>query len=74
MQRLKQEQQLAAELLELDDIYDFSRANPVDTQQPKGTWKHELKPAAKKIVLSPYQYELINYQRMLMRKNIWYYR
>jgi hypothetical protein len=25
-------------------------------------------------VLSPYQYEMINYQRMLLRKNIWYYR
>jgi len=74
MQRLKQEQQQAQELLELDDIYDFSRSNPVDTQRPQGTWSQKLKPSAKKIVLSPYQYEMINYQRMLMRKNIWYYR
>jgi hypothetical protein len=74
LQRLKQEQQHAAELLELDDIYDFSRPNPVDKQMPQGTWSQKLKPAAKKIQLSPYQYEMINYQRMLMRKNIWYYR
>jgi hypothetical protein len=74
MQRQRQEQQQAAELLELDDIYDFSKRNPVDTQLPQGTWTQKVKPAAKKIVLSPYQYEMINYQRMLMRKNIWYYR
>jgi hypothetical protein len=74
LQRLKQEQQQAAELLELDDIYDFSRPNPVDNQRPQGTWTQKLKPPARKIVLSPYQYEMINYQRMLMRKNIWYYR
>lgn len=74
LQRIKQEQQQAAELLELGDIYDFSRPNPVDSQRPQGTWTQKLKPSARKIVLSPYQYEMINYQRMLMRKNIWYYR
>jgi hypothetical protein len=74
LQRLKQQQEQAAELLELDDIYDFRTPNPVDTQLPRETWTPKEKPAAKKIVLSPYQYEMINYQRMLMRKNIWYYR
>jgi len=74
MQRLKQEQEVAAELLELGDIYDFSREHPVDSQRPEGPWTQKLKPKAKKIVLSPYQYEMINYQRMLLRKNIWYYR
>jgi hypothetical protein len=74
MQRLKQEQQQAAELLELDDIYDFSIPNDVDMQMPKGTWSQKLKPAARSIKLSPYQYEMINYHRMLMRKNIYYYR
>jgi hypothetical protein len=74
LQRLKQEQQVAAELLELDDIYDFSKRHPVDTKLPDGPFSQKLKPQARKIKLSPYQYEMINYQRMLLRKNIWYYR
>jgi hypothetical protein len=74
MQRLKQEQQVAAELLELDDIYDFTKRHPVDTKLPDGPFSQKLKPQARKIKLSPYQYEMINYQRMLLRKNIWYYR
>eukprot|EP00878_Enallax_costatus_P011492 GHUV01011996.1.p1 GENE.GHUV01011996.1~~GHUV01011996.1.p1 ORF type:complete len:161 (+),score=36.73 GHUV01011996.1:199-681(+) len=74
MQRLKQEQQIAQELLELEDIYDFSKRHPVDNKLPDGPWSQKLKPRARQIKLSPYQYEMINYQRMLMRKNIWYYR
>jgi hypothetical protein len=74
MNRLKQEQQVAAELLELDDIYDFKKRHPVDTKLPDGPFSQKLKPQARKIKLSPYQYEMINYQRMLLRKNIWYYR
>lgn len=74
LQRLKQEQEVAADLLELDDIYDFSKPHPVDKQLPDGPWSQKLKPQARRIKLSPYQYEMINYQRMLLRKNIWYYR
>ncbi|WIA21842.1 hypothetical protein OEZ85_004218 [Tetradesmus obliquus] len=74
LQRMKQEQQVAAELLELDDIYDFNKRHPVDSKLPDGPFSQKLKPQARKIKLSPYQYEMINYQRMLLRKNIWYYR
>jgi hypothetical protein len=76
LRRLAEEQARAAELLELDDIYDFSRPNDVDSLAPgaRAGWSQGLKPRASKIVLSPYQYEMINYQRMLLRKNIWYYR
>jgi hypothetical protein len=72
--KLQQELGLAAELRELRDIYDLSVPNPVDTDLPKGPWKQQLRATPRKIVLSPYQYEMINYQRMLLRKNIWYYR
>jgi hypothetical protein len=73
-QRLQRELRLADELRELRDIYDFSVPNPVDDQAPSGPWKQQLRAKPRKIVLSPYQYEMINYQRMLLRKNIWYYR
>lgn len=73
-QQLQRELKLADELRELRDIYDFSVRNDVDGQLPKGPWKQQLRPKPRKIVLSPYQYEMINYQRMLLRKNIWYYR
>ncbi|KAF8057251.1 TIC56 [Scenedesmus sp. PABB004] len=72
--RLAAESALAKELLELDDIYDFSQPHPVDSARPAGPWSQKLKPKARSIKLSPYQYEMINYQRMLLRKNIWYYR
>lgn len=74
MQRLKQEQQVAQELLELEDIYDFSKRHPVDYKRPEVPFTQKIKPRARQIRLSPYQYEMINYQRMLMRKNIYYYR
>ncbi|GBF91459.1 hypothetical protein Rsub_04199 [Raphidocelis subcapitata] len=74
-QRLQRELKLADELRELRDIYDFSVANPVDgAPAGGGPWKQQLRPRPRKIVLSPYQYEMVNYQRMLLRKNIWYYR
>lgn len=74
MERLQKEQQHAEELKELHDIYDMSKPNPVDKEMPEGPWSQQIRPKPRRIVLSPYQYEMINYQRMLMRKNIWYYR
>ncbi|KAI8473903.1 MAG: hypothetical protein J3K34DRAFT_409551 [Monoraphidium minutum] len=74
-QRLQRELRHADELRELRDIYDFSVPNPIDGAAPSaGPWKQQLRAKPRKIVLSPYQYEMINYQRMLLRKNIWYYR
>jgi len=73
-QRLRRELALASELRELQDIYDMSVPNKVDDEVPKGPWKQQPRAKPRKIVLSPYQYEMINYQRMLLRKNIWYYR
>lgn len=63
-----------SELLELANIFDMAKPNAVDTKQPDQPWSQALRPRVRKVVLSPYQYEMINYQRMLMRKNIWYYR
>ncbi len=72
--RLQREQQHAEELRELQDIYDMRKHNPVEDAQPEGPWTQRMRPRPRRIVLSPYQYEMINYQRMLMRNNIWYYR
>jgi hypothetical protein len=81
--RLAREQAHAEELRELRDVYDMSKPNPVDREphpddadggDAPGGWKQELKPLPKRIRLSRYQAEMINYQRMLMRKNVWYYR
>jgi hypothetical protein len=74
--RLAREQARAEELRELRDVYDMSRPNRVDREpHPDGEqWAQELKPLPKRIRISRYQAEMINYQRMLMRKNIWYYR
>lgn len=63
-----------AELLELGSIYDMSKPHPVEAELPPADWQQMLRPRVKKVVLSPYQYEMINYQRMLLRKNIYYYR
>lgn len=87
-QRMAREAALAAELRELGDIYDLSVPNPVDELKGAagaggavaggaagaGVWKQQLRAKPRRVVLSPYQYEMINYQRMLLRKNIWYYR
>jgi hypothetical protein len=73
-QQMQRELALADELRELSTIYDLSVPNAVDGALPKGPWKPVPRNKPRKIVLSPYQYEMINYQRMLLRKNIWYYR
>jgi len=74
IQRLQSQQQHANELLELESIYDMSLRHPVDLERPAGVWQQDIRPNPRRIVLSSYQAEMINYQRMLMRKNIWYYR
>lgn len=68
------EEERRSEIMELGTIFDMSKPNPVDTQLPAEPWTQTLRPRVRKVVLSPYQYEMINYQRMLTRKNIWYYR
>ena len=73
-QKLSRDEAHRAELNELNTIFDMSQPNAVDKQMPEGPWTQELRPKVRKVQLSPYQYEMINYQRMLMRKNIWYYR
>ncbi|GFR45615.1 hypothetical protein Agub_g7022 [Astrephomene gubernaculifera] len=63
-----------AEALELATLFDMSMPHQLDNAPPLTPWTGALRPVPRKIVLSPYQYEMINYQRMLLRKNIWYYR
>lgn len=74
--RLARDQAHAEELRELRDVYDMSKPNSVDREpHPDGSeWRQELKPLPRRIRLSRYQAEMINYQRMIMRKNVWYYR
>jgi hypothetical protein len=74
IERLRKEQEVANELAELQDLYNFNKPHPVDQQLPTGPWTQQLRPTPRRIVLSQYQTEMINYQRMLLRKNIWYYR
>lgn len=62
-----------SQLTELASIFDMSVNNPVDDERPS-QWSQTLRPQPKKIMLSHYQHEMINYQRMLLRKNVWYYR
>lgn len=62
------------EAAELANIFDMSVHNPVDKADPSKPWVQKFRPPPKRVVLSHYQYEMINYQRMLLRKNIWYYR
>lgn len=73
LEKIRKEVDHKKELRELEDIYDFSIPHPVDTVFPD-SFVQQMRPTPRKVVLSPYQYEMINYQRMLMRKNIWYYR
>ena len=63
-----------AELEELEHVYDMGVQLPCDDERPGGIWKQTLRPEPKKVVISHYQAEMINYQRMHLRKNIWYYR
>lgn len=76
MRRLYQTQQsmAQAEARELNTVLDMSVPHPLDNAPPPTPWTGEMRPTPRSIKLSPYQYEMINYQRMLMRKNIWYYR
>ncbi len=79
----KREDARRAQLSELATIFDMSVPNPVDqppvasssaaggTQQQ---WSQKLRPPPKRVVLSHYELEMINYQRMLLRRNVWYYR
>jgi hypothetical protein len=71
---MRREQEHAEELRELSSIYDMRIRHPMDDARPSGPWQQEIRPKPRRIVLSQYQYEMINYQRMLLRKNIWYYR
>ena len=72
-QMAKQESNIA-EILELKTIFDMSKPHPLDDKPHEGIWEQQLRPRVRKVQLSPYQYEMINYQRLLMRKNTWYYR
>lgn len=65
-----------AQAAEMASIFDMSKPHPLDNAKPDPSkaWSQTLRPPAKRIVLSHYQAEMINYQRMHLRKNIWYYR
>ena len=75
--QLSREEAHRAEVVELASIFDMSQPNKADGEAPPEgveAWSQELRPRVRRVQLSPYQYEMINYQRMLMRKNTWYYR
>lgn len=72
--KMTREQAHRAELLELHNIFDMSVPNAVTDAPPPPGWQPKVRPTPRRIILSPYQYEMINYQRMHLRKNIWYYR
>ena len=61
----------AGEALELATIFDMTVPHPNDNKLPDQPWAPTTRPTPRKITLSSYQYEMINYQRMLLRKNIW---
>ncbi|MEW5302197.1 MAG: hypothetical protein WDW36_005001 [Sanguina aurantia] len=63
-----------AEERELGDIFNMQVRHPGDFPALPESWRQVIRPQPKKIHLSQYQTEMINYQRMLMRKNVWYYR
>ena len=67
-------QRAKSDAKELSNLFDMSVPLALDTPAPDAVWNDTKRPNPRKIVLSPYQYEMINYQRMLLRKNIWYYR
>jgi hypothetical protein len=74
LSKLKQQQETIDEIKELEDIYNMRKPHPVDNELPEGPWEQKMRPTPRSIKLSSYEAEMINYQRMLMRKNIWYYR
>lgn len=63
--QLSREEAHRAEITELGSIFDMSRPNPVDNEVHEGPWSQELRPRVRRVQLSPYQYEMINYQRMV---------
>ncbi|KAJ9518662.1 hypothetical protein QJQ45_018754 [Haematococcus lacustris] len=62
------------ELEELANIFDMDESFTLPVTSSKSEWTQSLRPPVQRVVLSHYQHEMINYQRMLLRKNIWYYR
>jgi hypothetical protein len=71
IEKLRQQQSTIDEIRELEDIYDMAKPNPVDEEPRPEGWEPKERPTPRSVRLSPYEYEMINYQRMLMRKNIW---
>lgn len=62
------------EVQEFATIYDMQRPHPGDyARKPEG-WQQKLRPEPRGLELSQYEREMINYQRMFLRRNIWYYR
>ena len=68
LEKLKQQQATLDEIKELEEIYDMSKPNAVDDELPPEGWEAKLRPTPRRVQLSSYEYEMINYQRMLMRK------
>eukprot|EP00200_Dunaliella_tertiolecta_P001420 CAMPEP_0202347392 /NCGR_PEP_ID=MMETSP1126-20121109/5773_1 /ASSEMBLY_ACC=CAM_ASM_000457 /TAXON_ID=3047 /ORGANISM="Dunaliella tertiolecta, Strain CCMP1320" /LENGTH=244 /DNA_ID=CAMNT_0048938935 /DNA_START=63 /DNA_END=794 /DNA_ORIENTATION=+ len=63
------------DLAEMAHIYDMGVPHPLDTKYDASKpWSQSLRPPPRKVQLSQYQTEMINYQRMLLRNNRWYYR
>jgi len=62
-------------MAEMAHTYDMGVPHPLDSKwEGSKPWAQTFRPMPKKVQLSHYQTEMINYQRMLLRKNIWYYR
>mmetsp|Transcript_2994 Transcript_2994/g.7392 ORF Transcript_2994/g.7392 Transcript_2994/m.7392 type:complete len:250 (-) Transcript_2994:586-1335(-) len=73
-QKQQQRDEVArAQAAEMAHIFDMSRPHALDNAKPEN-WSQTLRPPPRRVVLSSYQAEMINYQRMHLRKNIWYYR
>lgn len=75
-QLTSREESRRQQMAELSNIFDMSVPHPVDNKRPDPSqpFDQKLRPTPQRIQLSHYQLEMINYQRMLLRKNIWYYR
>lgn len=70
----RKEAQIIAENLELKEIFDFTKPHPVDNLPPPEGWVQKQRPTPKKVRLSWYQQNMVQYLRFLQSKNIWYYR
>jgi hypothetical protein len=71
VEKHRQQQETIDEIKELEDIYNMAKPNPVDDEPRPEGWDPKARPTPRTIRLSPYEYEMINYQRMHLRKNIW---